>query len=96
MVVNALHVVSVAFPPNKTDTPLIIDANAVLSLAVAMERFEAIAGRRAKVTELRRGIQLAQLSLRDSLDATPPLDELPLVQALCILRAKALYHCPSL
>lgn len=95
MVVNDLHVVSVSFPPDKTDAPLIIDADAVLPLAAAMERFEAIGGWRAKVAELHRGIQLAQLSLRDSLDATPPPDELPLVQPLCILRAKALDHIPS-
>lgn len=53
MVIDNLHLVSVAFSPNEADTPLIIDPNTVLSFAVAAERFEAIP---------RRGSQVAQIS----------------------------------
>jgi hypothetical protein len=36
MIVRDLHVVGVAIPPDETDAPLVVDADAVLAFAVAV------------------------------------------------------------
>ena len=36
VIIHYLNVISIALAPHKTDTPLIIDANAVLASAVAL------------------------------------------------------------
>jgi hypothetical protein len=50
--VNDLHVVGIAIPPAKADTPLLVHANTVLACAIAPELFQSIAGRHAQVVEL--------------------------------------------
>jgi hypothetical protein len=47
MIIRDLHRVGVAFAPDETNAPLVIDANAVLALAVAMQCLRAISGRRS-------------------------------------------------
>jgi hypothetical protein len=74
VVVDNLHAVGVSFPPNKTDAPLIIDANVVLPFAIAVERLKVIAGRRSQVAEFHGSMQLPQLPLGDSLDGAPSPD----------------------
>jgi len=51
----------IALLPDKADTPLVIDPNAVLPFSVACERLKPVAWRRSKVLELGDSIQLAQL-----------------------------------
>jgi hypothetical protein len=45
MVIDNFHIKSVPIPPLKTNTPLIVNADAVLSFSVALERFQFIARR---------------------------------------------------
>jgi hypothetical protein len=45
------------FRPFEANPPLVIDADAVLALAVALERFEPIAGQSGKVFQTRRGFE---------------------------------------
>lgn len=45
MVIDNFHVVWAIFPPLKADSPLLIDANALLAIPVATERFKTIAGK---------------------------------------------------
>jgi hypothetical protein len=42
MIVRYFHFVGIPFRPTKTYTPLVVNANAMLSLPVAREFFEAI------------------------------------------------------
>lgn len=56
MIVHDRDIVRVAVLPANTDTPLIVGPNAVLASAIALEFFEAIAGRNAEIVELFRGI----------------------------------------
>jgi hypothetical protein len=49
MVINNLHIVSVALLPGKTNTPLVINANAILSLTVAVKLFYSIRGRNLQI-----------------------------------------------
>ena len=45
MVVDDFHVVGVAIPPHEADAILIIDPDAVLALALAVQRFQPVSGR---------------------------------------------------
>ena len=41
--------------PSEADAPLVVDADAVLSFALAFKRFEAVAGREAEKIEVGKG-----------------------------------------
>src|SRR3990172_2811406 len=62
--------------PLKTDPPLVVDANAVLALPVAAERFEAVARQAGKVHECRGRLQTVELELRGPLNRGTRLDSL--------------------
>ncbi len=51
VVIHYLYVFSACFRPAKADAPLIIDANAVLSEAIALQSFKAIAGRHPQIIQ---------------------------------------------
>ena len=51
MVVDYLDAPGVTIAPHEADTPLIVDANRVLAVAVAAQGLQAIAGRRAQIIE---------------------------------------------
>jgi hypothetical protein len=51
VIVNNLDVVRVAVAPPKADTPLVVDANPMLALPVAAQRFEPVARRDAQVLD---------------------------------------------
>src|ERR1700726_820305 len=49
-----------AFRPFKADPPLVIDANAVLTLPVALQPFQPVARQRSEVFQVRRSVQPVQ------------------------------------
>lgn len=61
MVVHDLYVKSGPVPPDKTQPVLIIDSNAVLSSAIAVQRFQAISRRDLQVIERHGGVQNSKL-----------------------------------
>src|SRR5208337_952097 len=63
--------------PLEAHAPLIVDAYAVLALAVAMQRFKTVSGQRGKVRERRSCLQAVQLQPRGTLDCREGLDALP-------------------
>jgi hypothetical protein len=50
-----------AVAPHKTDPPLIVNANAALTLAVAVQSLQTIAGRHSLIVELLRRVDRQQL-----------------------------------
>lgn len=62
--------------PLEAYAPLIVDAYAVLALAVAMQRFKTVAGQRGKVCERRGRLQTVQLQARGTFDSGEGLDAL--------------------
>lgn len=75
VVIDDLYIVCVVggFIPLEADAPLVIDANAVLPFAVALQCFQAIAGRHAKKVDAVRGVQQSELAQRDCGDIRKPL-----------------------
>ena len=78
MVVNDLNVARArsASRPLKADPPLVIDPNAVLSLSVAFQGFESVAGQRAQILKLDRRFHAIQLEPRRAIDSRECLDSL--------------------
>jgi len=76
--------------PDETNAPLAVDADAVLPFAVAVQGFEAVAGRRSQVAQHVRGIQLPKLAKRDSLDVLEAFDGLASMEPLGFFRPKGL------
>jgi len=54
-----------SFRPVKTDTPLVIDANAVLSQPITFQDLKPITGRNAQVVQISSRMQLVKLAGRD-------------------------------
>jgi hypothetical protein len=81
MKIHNFDLMGVTVAPHKTDPPLIIDADAVLTSTIAMEHFQPLAGRRTQVRQLDRGIEHVELPQGRALDIRPePFDPPPPIQ----------------
>ena len=93
MIVHDRDIVRVAVLPPKADAPLIVDANAVLASAIALELFESIAGRNAEIFELFRRVDGHKLAQHGPLEVgREPSDGLASEQTLRIPVGEALDH----
>jgi len=54
--------------PDKADSPLVVDANAVLAFAVGLHRLQLVTRLDAQAGEFRGGMDLKRLTPRDALD----------------------------
>ncbi len=68
MIINYLHIVSVIFLPIKTNSPLVVNSDAVLSRTIADEFFQAVSGRNAQVVDCFGIIYHSQFSQSDLLN----------------------------
>ena len=68
MVVHDLDAVSSVGLPDKTDPPLVVDADAVLAVAVGFQCLQLVARWDAQAAEFRGGMDLNPLAPRDALD----------------------------
>ena len=62
MVVNDFHIVGIPFCPKKTGTPLLVNPNAPLSLAIFLESLQMIGRRSPQIVESSRDVECNQLS----------------------------------
>ena len=62
MIIDNLDCFGGAIAPDEADAPLVVDPDAVLSLAIAFERFEPITGRRANIGQLSRRVEHIELA----------------------------------
>jgi len=60
MVVHDFDIVRVRFVPDKTDSELVVNPNAVLSFAIALERFQTIPGWNSQLVELDNPVKNAE------------------------------------
>jgi hypothetical protein len=96
VIIGDFYFVCVAFPPHKTDPPLIVDADAVLSLAIPSQRFEVVASGRCQVRQSRCHVQLKKLSQGNALDGLESPDTFPLKESFRLRVAERLDHGTSL
>lgn len=67
MVVHDLNVVGISRSPSETDSPLSVDANAVLASSIPLQPFELVTWRYPKVIENRGCIEYPEFAERYSL-----------------------------
>jgi hypothetical protein len=70
VVVNDLNFIRVGLSPLETDSPLIIDSDAVLTGSIASQALEPVPGRNPQIGETLCVVQHPQLSPRRLLDFT--------------------------
>jgi len=92
VIVYDLDLVRVPIAPNETETPLIVDPHAILSLSVAVQRFQAISRGRGQVSQFGGAVQLPKLSARDALDCLKAPARLPMVKSPSLRAAERLDH----
>ncbi len=73
MIVDNLDVEGVTIAPDKTDPPLVVDANTVLARTIAGQTFQAIARRNVQIVQSGRAVKHSQLASGDSLNLSRQL-----------------------
>jgi hypothetical protein len=63
VIVHDLYVVRVAVSPNEADAVLVVDPNAVLSLAISPQLLESITGRDPEIANVGGGVQYEKLAV---------------------------------
>jgi hypothetical protein len=92
VVVRDLHVVGPVLPPNKTNTVLIVDSDAVLTFPVTLKRFQPVSGRDSKVIQINRRFNLVKLAQSHNLDRNPTPIRAGFKELLRIVIFEALNH----
>src|SRR5271168_3694092 len=62
MIIRDLYVVGVSVAPDKTDTPLVVDAYAVLPRAVTLQLMKSVARRHSQIRQTSGRVQHQKLS----------------------------------
>ena len=76
VVIHDLDPFRALFVPDEANAPLIIDANAVLALATALQRFKSIARRYAQIIQHRGPVKLFKFAQGGPLDVNPAANTL--------------------
>eukprot|EP01012_Entosiphon_sulcatum_P051080 TRINITY_DN70118_c0_g1_i1.p1 TRINITY_DN70118_c0_g1~~TRINITY_DN70118_c0_g1_i1.p1 ORF type:complete len:121 (+),score=15.01 TRINITY_DN70118_c0_g1_i1:102-464(+) len=90
VIVDDLHFDGTRGGPFEASAPLFVDADAVLSLAVAGQCFQSVLRRNAQIAENDSGIQHGQLSHRDGLNIHPASNPAALEQLASLFAFEAL------
>jgi hypothetical protein len=88
MIIRNLHVESVPVFPTEADAVLTVDADAILSGAIALQCLQPVRGRRGQVSKLIRAIDLNQPSQRHSRNLLKSPDTLLIEDRLRVFIAK--------
>jgi hypothetical protein len=78
--------------PNKTDSILLVDSNAMLPEPGSLQSFQIVTSRSRKISQLARRVQRFQFSPRRALDMSQCWYVLLLEKSFCAGIAKALDH----
>jgi hypothetical protein len=95
VIVADFDVKSVRPIPSKADPPLIVEADAMLTPALAFQRPQAIARRRSQAPQFDRGIQLPRFSTSHLLKRHEAQNTLALVKLFGVSAAKGPDYCPT-
>jgi hypothetical protein len=78
VVVNDFDRIRAGFAPDEADPELVVDANAVLAMAVSPKLLQTVAWRDAQIVETGCGIKDGELAVGNAGDAPKPPDLLTL------------------
>lgn len=94
VVINDFDLVGITVPPDEANPPFVINANAMLPVAVAFQRFQPISRRHLEIRQRFRAMKIDQLPSRNSLNASKPRDVLIGKQGFGIAGSKRSNHSP--
>jgi hypothetical protein len=92
VVVNDLDLLWAGFRPDEAEPELVVDADAVLAMAVSPERLQAIAWWDLQIVEAAGGIQDGELAKSHASEASKPPHHLPLEQGPSVAATKRPDH----
>jgi hypothetical protein len=92
VIVHNLDINRIAGFPPKTDSPLIIDPNAVLPCPISLQRFKSISWRGNQVSQFRGCIQLPEFALRYPLERPEAQYSFPPVKTSRVRTAEGFDH----
>ena len=96
MIVDNLDLPGVTVTPNDVDTPLLVDANAMLPKSVVTKSFQPVAGRYPQIIEAASRVDCKQLGTSTLLDLRgQPANGIACEDGRCALTGKALDHGPT-
>ena len=95
VVIHYLDVGWTCLSPYEADSPLIVDANAVLSLPVAFQSFQVISGRSLHEIQRLRSIKLGEFSFRHGEERFEPTRTLALVERQSVFALERPDHARS-
>lgn len=95
VVVHDFDLIGAIGVPDKADTPLVIDADAVLSFAVPLERFQMVAGGNPQACQFRGRLQLQKLAPRHAFDVLESGNRLAMKQRLGLNADERVNHGAS-
>ena len=84
MGVNDLTLFRAVLAPAKTNSPLVVDANAVLAFPITFQRFKPIRRWCQQVPQFRCIVQHLQFACRDDVDIGESPDTFAVVKRLCV------------
>ena len=82
MVINDLNFFGAVLAPEKTNSPLVVNANAVLAFTISFKRFKPIRRWRQQVPQLRCVVQHLQFACSHDVDIGEAPDALAVVKRL--------------
>src|SRR5215210_7476010 len=92
MVIHNLDIEAVPPTPFEAEAPLVVDADAVLPLAVSVESFQAVTGDQRKIRQADRRVEGFQLAPSRPLEGLEAADEPILEESLCVPASEGLDH----
>src|SRR5690348_5970918 len=95
MVIRDFDIEGVTALPSKTHAELVVDANAVLPDAIALEGFETVAGRDTQITQRGGCLEILELAAGDGLDVHETPHTQAVEQGFGVFVGKRLYHSLS-
>jgi hypothetical protein len=96
MVVDDFNVVGVAMLPDKADPPLIVDAYAVLTRAVALQGFQPVTRRYAQILDAPSPVEVEKFPAGGPFESPEPRDIHIVKQRFRISAAKGTDHAVKL
>ncbi len=84
MIINDLNIFRAGWGPPEADAELAVDADTVLPLPVALERFQPVTRWNPEILQPCGDLELAQLAAGDGFDVHEPPDASPAGQGLGI------------
>jgi len=85
MIINDLNLVCATLDPHETDSPLLVDPDAVLASSFTSKQFQPIPGNRLQVRQAGRALKLFEFSHCYALDALKARNSPAVKQGLRVL-----------